>query len=158
MPPSLLMDLGAIDLDHVVLDKAQIYELLPHGHEFALLNAVCYHSPERNIVVGYRDLKLDDWWVRGHVPGRPLLPGVLMLEMGAQLSALCVKLIGGQESFIAFGGVDKCKFRESVTPPTRIHMIAVGREIRPRRIVSDVQGIIDGTLIFEAEITGMPLR
>ncbi len=158
MPPSLLMDLGAIDLDHVVLDKAQIYERLPHKHEFALLDAVCYHSPESNTVVGYRDLRVDDWWVRGHVPGRPLLPGVLMLEMGAQLSALCAKLIGGQDSFIAFGGVDKCKFRESVTPPARIYLIAVARELRPRRILSDVQGIVDGKLIFEAQITGMPLR
>ena len=85
------------------------------------------------------------------------MPGVLMLEMGAQLSALCAKLIGGQESFIAFGGVDKCKFREAVTPPARIYLIAVARELRPRRIISDVQGIVDGKLIFEAEITGMPL-
>lgn len=158
MPPPLLIDLRKVDLDRVRLTQEQIYEQLPHRFEFMLLGGVCHLDVEGGHLVAYRDITLDDWWFRGHVPGRPLLPGVLMLEMAAQASAVLARLSGGQDDFIAFGGVDRCKFRDSVVPPARLHILTVGLERRPRRIVSDIQGVVDGAVIFEARITGMRMR
>jgi len=156
MPPPLLLDLSSLDLTEVVLDKEAIYRHLPHRFEFQVLDGVCHLDKERNQVVAFTEIRTDAWWVRGHVPGRPLLPGVLMLEMAAQTSAIVAKL-RGVDSFIAFGGVEECKFREPVVPPARLYLIGVGVDHRPRRIVSDTQGVVDGRLIFEARITGMTM-
>ncbi len=158
MPPPLLMDMDTIDLAQVCLRQEEIYEYLPHRHEFMLLEGVCHLDRDAQHMIAYRDIRPDDWWFKGHVPGRPLLPGVLMLEMAAQTSALLSKVVCGYEPFIAFGGVDECKFREAVEAPSRLYLLATGEEVRPRRIISQTQGVVDGRLIFEAKITGLALR
>jgi len=158
MPPPLLIDVESIDLTNVVLTKQQIYEeYLPHRHEFMLLDGVCYLDKELNRLAAYRDVEKDAWWFRGHVPGRPLLPGVLMLEMAAHASALLAKLCRSYPGFIGFGGIDHCKFRETVSPPARLYFLVVGKEMRSRRIVSETQGVTDGKLVFEARVTGLTM-
>lgn len=158
MPPPLLIDLDQVDLDQVLLTRDEIYKQLPHRHEFMLLDGVCHLDHDRKWLVAFADVRTDAWWVRGHVPGRPLLPGVLMLEMAAHASALAAKILVGQNAFIGFGGVEQCRFRETVVPPARIHVLCVGVEYRPRRVISRTQGVLDRRLIFEATITGLALR
>lgn len=157
MPPPLLFDLDQIDLSQTCLTQEQIYQHLPHRHEFMLLENVCYVDCAARQIVAYRDIRPGDWWFRGHVPGRPLLPGVLMLEMAAQLSAVLAKLIGDYDGFIGFGGIDQCKFRDTVVAGQRLYLICVGSGYRPRRIISETQGVVEGKIIFEARITGMIL-
>jgi 3-hydroxyacyl-[acyl-carrier-protein] dehydratase len=158
MPPPLLIDLSQIDLNHAALTRDEVYRCIPQAFEFQLLDGMCMLDPASGRGIGFADIRPDAWWVRGHVPGRTLLPGVLMLEMAAQTSAVLARLVGGQDAFIGFGGVDQCKFREAVTPPARLFILCVGAEMRSRRIVSDTQGVIDGRVIFEARITGLALR
>ena len=158
MPPPLLIDLAKVDLNQVCLSQGQIYEHLPHRFEFMLLDGVCHLDLETHTVVAYRDIREDDWWFRGHIPGRPLLPGVLLLEMAAHASVVAAKLTGSYEKFVGFGGVDRCKFREPVVPPVRLYLLSAAREFRGRRIVSDTQGVANGILVFEARITGMMFR
>ena len=157
MPPPLLIDLQQLDLDRVCLTRDEIYERLPQRFEFRVLDGVCMVDLEGQRIVAFADIRSEDWWVRGHVPNRPLLPGVLMLEMAAQACAVLAKL-RGCDTFIGFGGVDNCKFRETVVPPARLYIIGVGVDFRPRRIVSDTQGVMDGKLVFEARITGLTIR
>ena len=57
----------------------------PHRFEMEMLSAVVLLDPARKLVVGYKDLTAQDFWVRGHMPGYPLFPGVLMCEAAAQL-------------------------------------------------------------------------
>ncbi|UCC30418.1 MAG: beta-hydroxyacyl-ACP dehydratase [Phycisphaerales bacterium] len=158
MPPPLLIDLQQVDLSRVLLTREQLYEQLPHRFEFMLLDGVCMLDREATRLVAYADIRPDDWWIRGHVPDRPLLPGVLMLEMAAQASAVAAKVLTGNEAFIGLGSVEDCKFRETVSPPARLYLLCVGDDYRTRRIVSRTQGVIDGRLIFEARITGLALR
>ena len=157
MPPPLLYDLDSIDLDRVLFTREQIYEKLPHRFEFMQLDGIIHMDEAAGVAVAYRDICLDDWWARGHVPGRPIFPGVLMLEVSAHLSAFMMRYLDGYDGFVAFGGVDKCKFRDAVTPPARMYMICRRVEDRPRRISGDCQGIVDGSLVFEAQITGLPI-
>lgn len=157
MPPPHLFGLEGIDLDRSLLTRQQIYELLPHRHEFMLLDGICHVDRDRRHIVGFRDIREDDWCFRGHIPGRPLLPGVLMLEMAAQAVAVLAKLIDPSRGFIGYGGVDGCKFRETIIPPARLYVLGLGIEDRPRRIVSDTQGVRAGKLVFEARVTGLPL-
>lgn len=158
MPPPLLVDFDQVDVENVYLSKKQIYEYLPHAFEFQLLDTICHFDREAQCVVARINIPTDMWWVRGHVPGRPLLPGVLMLEMAAQTSAILAKSMSSIDGFIGFGGVEHCKFRESVTPPAQLYISCVAREHRSRRIVSDTQGICNGKMVFEAQITGMLMR
>ncbi len=156
MPPPLLIDLEQIDLDRVCLTKDEIYQRLPHRFEFRVLDGVCMIDPQGQRIVAYADIGPDDWWVRGHVPDRPLLPGVVMLEMAAQACAVLAKTLGS-DAFIGFGGVENCKFRETVAPPARLYILGVGVEHRARRIISDTQGVMNHKLIFEARVRGVPL-
>ena len=158
MPPPLLIDLQKVDLSRTCLTQEQIYELLPQRHEFMLLEGVCHVDYESKQIVAYRDVRPQDWWFRGHVPGRPLLPGVLMLEMAAQLSVVFVKLTSTAGGFVGFGGIDQCKFRGAVVPPCRLYVLSMAREIRTRKISSDTQCVVDGKLVFEARITGMTMH
>lgn len=158
MPPPLLFDLAQVETGSVLFSHEQIYEMLPHRHEFMLLDGVCMLDRKAMCVAAYADITSESWWVRGHVPGRPLLPGVLMLEMAAQTSAIAAQLLGDYTSFIGFGGIDGCKFRDSVVPPARLYLLCKGKELRPRRIISDNQGIADGKIVFEATITGLVLQ
>lgn len=158
MPPPLLIDLDQVDLDQVLLTQSEIYEHLPHRHEFMLLDGVCHLDRDTRSLVAYADIKPDAWWFRGHVPGRPLLPGVLMLEMAAQAAALAAKTLAGHSGFVGFGGVDECRFRDTVVPPQRLFIICFGEDYRPRRIVAQTQGVVERTLVFEATITGLTLR
>ena len=157
MPPPLLCDLASIDLERVIFTRQEIYEKLPHRFEFMQLDGIVHVDEEGAVAVAYRDVRVDEWWVRGHVPGRPIFPGVLMLETAAHLAAFMMRYIAGYEGFVAYGGVDRCKFRDAVVPPARVYMICCKAEDRPRRITADCQAVVDGRLVFEARITGLPM-
>ena len=82
----------------------------------------------------------DEFWVPGHIPGRPLLPGVLMIEAGAQLASFYTAKFVGWKGFIGFGGADDIRFRQPVTPGSRMYI--VGQKIwqRHRRITARSRG------------------
>ena len=156
MPPPLLFDLDQIDSENPRLTRAEIYQRLPHRHEFALLEGVCHLDGKVGRIVTFVDIRQDAWWFRGHVPGRPLLPGVLMLEMAAQSSALLAQeMTGDHKSFIGFGGVSACKFREPVTAPGQLLILCTFKDSRPRRFIANTQGLINNKLAFQAEVTGL---
>jgi len=157
MPPPLLIDLSQVDLSRVLMSREEIYRQIPQRFEFMLLDGVCMVDKGAKQLVAFADVRPDAWWVRGHVPGRPLLPGVLMLEMAGQASAVGAKLFVEQSAFIGFGGVEGCKFREAVVPPARLYILCVAADLRPRRIISHTQGVVEGRLVFEAKITGISL-
>ena len=81
-----------------------------------------------------------------------------MLEMAGQTSAIAARLLTDHQEFIGFGGVDECKFRETVIPPARLILLCAAEEYRSRRITSRTQGVADGRIVFEARITGLTLR
>lgn len=157
MPPPAILDPATLDLSQVVADREEILRVNPHRHEFALLDAIVYCDPENSIFAGYHDIRPDAWWVRGHIPGRPLFPGVLMIETAAQLASYLSHRTLGLKGFIGFVGVDRVKFRGTITPPARFLVVGRGKSLKPRRIICDTQGFVDNTMVFEAEITGMPV-
>jgi 3-hydroxyacyl-[acyl-carrier-protein] dehydratase len=154
MPPQLLIDLAAIDLNHVLFDQEAIRAANPQRGDMEMLNAIVYAKPEAGEIIGYKDVKDNEFWVSGHIPGRPLFPGVLMIEAGAQLSSFYTRQYEGWKGFIGFGGVDAVKFRAPVTPGQRLYLLGKKISSRHRRITSKVQGIVSGSMVFEAEITG----
>jgi 3-hydroxyacyl-[acyl-carrier-protein] dehydratase len=155
MPPQPLIDMSLIDTSKVVATQAEIYQVNPHRYEFMLLDGMYYVDLQNHRGAGFRDCKSDDFWVRGHIPGRPLFPGVLMIEMAAQLVSYIANKSMPSKGFLGFAGVDGVKFRGTVVPGDRLIMIGSMLEIRPRRCVGATQGYVKGQLVYEGTITGM---
>ena len=157
MVPSLLFDISHLDLDQVQLDTAAVEATNPHRGHMRMLDGVIWMPPEMDRGVAYKDIGADEFWVAGHIPGRPLFPGVLMIEAGAQLASLIfVKRMPGMK-FLGFSGVDDVKFRGQVVPGDRLLILGKQLELRPRRSICAVQGLVRGNMVFEAVITGMPM-
>lgn len=157
MPAAFFVDLNTIDLDQLITPKETIYERLPHRYEFMQLDGIVHLDLERQVGVGVRHVREDEFWVRGHIPGRPLLPGVLMIETAAQMASFLSQEIRPDSRFLGFGGLESVKFRLPVTPPSTLYIIEQLIEVRQRRTVCDAQGVVDGKMVFEARIIGMPI-
>src|SRR3954471_1425770 len=154
MPPQFLFDLAAIDLNKTLFDQEAVRGSNPQRGDMEMLNAIIYADPSTGDILGYKDVRDNEFWVAGHIPGRPLFPGVLMVEAAAQLSSLYTRKYEGWKGFIGFGGVDAVKFRAPVVPGQRLYLLGKKLWSRHRRICSKVQGIVNGAIVFEAEITG----
>jgi 3-hydroxyacyl-[acyl-carrier-protein] dehydratase len=154
MPPQTLFDISGVDLSQIVCGIEEIRQHNPQRHPMEMLDAIVYASGERGEIVGYRDIRSDEFWVPGHIPGRPLFPGVLMIEAGAQLAGFFTRKYVGWKGFIGFGGVDECKFRTQVTPPCRMYLLCKKIWERHHRVNCKVQGMVDGVICFECTITG----
>lgn len=155
MPPATILDLGTIDLNRVVVTRDEIYKVLPHRYEFMMLDGIVHVDRKAKIAVGYREIREDEWWVRGHIPGRPLFPGVLMVETAAHLASYVASFVVENNKFLGFGGIDETKFRESISPPTRLYIVGQATQINPRRVVCATQGFVEGRMVFQSLITGM---
>lgn len=157
MAATPFIDLSTLDLSKVLVGKERIYERLPHRHEFMQIDAIIHLDKDQRLAVGLREIREDEFWVKGHIPGRPLFPGVLMLESAAHMASYLSQELRPDDRFLGFGGVDGVKFRGAVTPPAKMYFILKAIDIRPRRTVCDAQGVVDGKLVFEARITGLPI-
>jgi 3-hydroxyacyl-[acyl-carrier-protein] dehydratase len=154
MPPQLLFDLSGIDLSHVVYSQDSIRENNPQRGAMEHLNSIVYVNGELGRIIGCKEVGTDEFWVDGHIPGRPLLPGVIMIEAGAQLASFYTKKVMGWTGFIGFGGVEDCKFRQQVVPGDRMYILGQKIWERHRRVGCKVQGIVNGSMAFEATIVG----
>jgi 3-hydroxyacyl-[acyl-carrier-protein] dehydratase len=158
MPPPLLIDLDAIDLTQVLYNAHDLEEFIPQRGDMMHVDGVIWaDDPKiRLAAVGYKDVRDDEFWVPGHIPGRPLLPGVLMIEAAAQLASFLMKKYRREPGFLGFVGCDNVKFRGQVSPGHRLYILGHETQYKPgRRFVCAAQGVVEGKLVFEAEITGM---
>lgn len=155
MPPSLLFDLSQIDLTQVAFDKNDIAEVNPQSYEMSQLDVVIWADREKLLILGYKDITENEFWIRGHVPGRPIMPGVLMVEAAAQVSSFFMKRIYGLKGFIGFSGIDKTKFRETVVPGDRLYLLGHICRVRSRQFSSNVQGVVNGKIAFDTIVSGM---
>ena len=123
------------------------------------LTAVVYDNAEEGICVGYKDVAPDEFWVTGHMPGMPLMPGVIMCEAAAQLSSYYVHkrdLMSGK--LMGFGGLDEVRFRGMVVPGDRMVILVQLLQIRPGAMVRcRFQCLVHDNLVCEGEIRGIPI-
>jgi 3-hydroxyacyl-[acyl-carrier-protein] dehydratase len=157
MPPQFLFDLSTIDLDQVLFDQEAVREANPQRGDMEHLNGIIYAAPELDRILGFKDVRHDEFWIPGHIPGRPLLPGVIMIECGAQLASFYSRKFIGWKGFIGFGGLGECKFRMEVPPGVR--MLILGQKIweRHHRLGCNIQGVVEGNVAFEAMIIGVEM-
>ena len=159
MPPSLLFDLSNIDLNaESLFTKEDILAVNPQNYEMQQLDGILWYNADEHQILGYKDATDKEFWVRGHIPGRPLMPAVIMIESAAQLSSFYVKRIYGLEGFIGFMSVDSATFRYPVEPGDRLLMLAHITKFRSRKYTCEVQGLVkvgdDYKMAFNTVISG----
>ncbi len=157
MAPPLLYDLSKLNLQHIAIPVEEIRKVNPHRFEMELLSGIIHIDYEVTTAVGVKYVTPHEFWVRGHIPGRPLMPGVLMLEAAAQLCSYVTRRLRPEMGFLGFAKADHTRFRGAVVPPTSFFIIAKMVDINRRRVIADCQGVCDGMLVFESNITGMPV-
>lgn len=155
MPPARLFDLSQLDLSKVEFDRSEIAKVNPQSFEMSQLDAIVWHDLPKMLVLGYKDVTDGEFWVRGHIPGRPIMPGVIMVEAAAQLCSFFMKRIYGLEGFIGFAGIDETKFRETVVPGDRLYLLGHIHKVRSRQFSAMVQGIVNDRMAFDTVISGM---
>ncbi len=96
--------------------REQIEQILPHRDPFLLIDEVVELDPGKR-VVARRAVRAEDPWFAGHFPGRPVMPGVLIVEAMAQTGAIAVLFDEANRGKIAFfAGIDDCRFKRVVEP------------------------------------------
>jgi 3-hydroxyacyl-[acyl-carrier-protein] dehydratase len=156
---SLILDPSEYDLNHVIADIDEIRKYNPQRFEMEQLTAIVFDDVERGICVGYKDLTPDEFWVRGHMPGMPLMPGVIMCEAAAQLCSFHTQrhnLLGAE--MVGFGGLDNVRFRGVVVPGDRLVVAAQKTQLRPGLMLRcEFQCFVRDNLVCEGRIQGIPL-
>jgi 3-hydroxyacyl-[acyl-carrier-protein] dehydratase len=156
MPPPLLFDLSQIDLAaNPVFGKEAVGKMNPQRFEMQQLDGVLWYDKKKFLILGYKDVTEEEFWVRGHIPGRPLMPAVIMVEAAAQLSSFFVKQIYELVGFIGFAGIDSAKFRTIVEPGQRLYLLGHITKFKRRKYTCSVQGVVEDTMVFETVVSGM---
>jgi len=156
MPPAPLVDPATIDTSCVLADREGIRQFNPQRFEMEQLTAIVRLDVENKLIIGYKDVAHDEFWVRGHMPDYPLMPGVLMCEAAAQLSSFYCGKIGLYESgFIGFGGMEDVRFRGQVRPGDRLVLVGKGSRLHRRQTIFDCQGFVGTNMVFHGRVIGV---
>ena len=154
-----LVDLSLLDFDNPVAGIDEIRQYNPQRFEMEQLTAILYEDAVNYVCAAYKDLTPNEFWVRGHMPKMPLMPGVIMLEAAAQLAsffALKYDLLGA--AMVGFGGLDEVRFRDPVIPGDRlVVMVRLEKARRNRMIVARFQGAVGESLVVEGVLKGIPI-
>lgn len=158
-PRELILDPATLDYKNVIADAAEIRRYNPQRFEMEQLTAIVYEDTTRHVCVGYKDVSADEFWVRGHMPNMPLMPGVMMLEAAAQMCSYFSQkhdLLGAD--MVGFGGLEDVRFRDPVIPGDRLVLMCQMTKLRRGRIVvTKFQGFVRNSLAVEGILKGIPI-
>ncbi|MEO8328122.1 MAG: 3-hydroxyacyl-ACP dehydratase FabZ [Nitrospirota bacterium] len=138
------------------LDILQIQDLLPHRYPFLLVDRIL-EIQDATRIVGIKNVTANEQFFQGHFPGRPIMPGVLLLEVMAQVGGVLARKTakGTGRPTVFLAGIEKAKFRRPVVPgdQLRVEVEVVRRKDPFWKMAGRI--LVDSSLVCEAEMTAM---
>ena len=135
------------------LDRAGIEEILPHREPFLLIDEVLELEPGER-VVARKQVREDEWYLRGHFPGRPVMPGVLIVEAMARTGAVAVLSEEENRGRIAlFAGIDDTRFKRIVEPGDELELECTLEQVRGPIGKGKARATVDGQLAARGTLT-----
>ncbi|WP_025115410.1 3-hydroxyacyl-ACP dehydratase FabZ [Lysinibacillus fusiformis] len=135
-----------------MLTSQQIQEILPHRYPFLLVNRIV-ELEEGKRAVGLKNVTINEEFFNGHFPQYPVMPGVLIVEALAQVSAVIMLTKEGNEGRLGLlAGIDQCRFKKQVKPGDQLRL-----EVEITRVKGSIgkgKGIatVDGEMVCEMEL------
>ncbi len=137
----------------VLMNQEQIKEIIPHRDPFLLIDEIVEMEIGKKIVAK-KYIKAEDFWFKGHFPEKPVVPGVLLIEMLAQAGAVSMLSMEEHKGKIGFlGGVDKAKFRRMVVPGDVVTLEVEIIKVKGPVGVGKAVAHVDGEKAVTAEIS-----
>lgn len=136
-----------------MLNIDEIQKILPHRPPFLLIDRVEELEPGVR-ATGRKCVSMNEPFFQGHFPGKAVMPGVIILEALAQLGAVCMLTIPGNEGKIVFfGGMDKVKFKRQVVPGDVLNLEVEITKSKGSFGVGSAKAIVEGKVAVEAILT-----
>ena len=140
----------------VCLDSTEIQAILPHRYPFLLVDRIEELEIGKR-VIGIKNVTVNEPFFQGHFPGRPIMPGVLIIEAMAQVGGVLAFKSANQSGakLVYFMGIDKAKFRRPVVPGDRLRFVV--DVLRARHPYWKMRGeaYVEDSLVCEAELMAM---
>ena len=136
-----------------MLNKEQIKEIIPQREPFLMIDEVEEYIPGES-AVAYKYVNEEEWYFKGHFPGNPIMPGVLITEALAQTGA--VAMLNNEENkgkIALFAGIDKCRFKKQVTPGDTLMLEVEITKIKGPIGKGSAKATVDGQLACSCELT-----
>ncbi|NJK36723.1 MAG: 3-hydroxyacyl-ACP dehydratase FabZ [Oscillatoriales cyanobacterium RM2_1_1] len=136
-----------------ILNVEAIQTLLPHRYPFALVDRIIEYVPGER-AVGIKNVTINEPHFQGHFPGRPLMPGVLIVEAMAQVGGIVlIQLPDIEGDLFVFAGIDKVRFRRPVVPGDQLVMTVELLSFKRRRFGKmQAKAEVDGQRVCEGEL------
>jgi 3-hydroxyacyl-[acyl-carrier-protein] dehydratase len=131
----------------------EIQKILPHRYPFALVDKIIDFVPGKS-AVGVKNVTVNEPQFQGHFPGRPIMPGVLIVEAMAQVGGVVMTQVPELEGgLFLFAGIDKVRFRRQVVPGDQLVMTVELLWVKQRRFGKmQARAEVDGQLACEGEL------
>lgn len=130
----------------------EIQQLLPHRYPFALVDRIIDYVPGER-AVGIKNVTFNEPQFQGHFPGRPIMPGVLIVEAMAQVGGVVLTQIPGFSGLCMFAGIDKVRFRRPVVPGDQLVMTVTLITVKRQRFGKmQARAEVGGQLVCEGEL------
>lgn len=136
-----------------MLNQEEIKEIIPQREPFLMIDEVEEYLPGQ-MAVAYKNVREEEWYFKGHFPGNPIMPGVLITESLAQTGAVAILSVAENKGKNAlFGGIDKMRFKRQVVPGDRLKLeVKIIKQKGPVG-VGEAIATVDGKIAAKGELT-----
>ena len=136
-----------------MLNKEEIKKIIPQREPFLMIDEVEEFTPGET-ATAYKYVDEKEWYFKGHFPGNPIMPGVLITESLAQTGAVAIlSLEENKNKNALFGGIDKMKFKKQVTPGDKLKLEVKIIKRKGPMGVGEAMASCDGKIVARGELT-----